>query len=189
MRTATVAVARGSTARGTFEFIRRTQGEAVLERVLATLDAGDRERLTHATMTDELPYELLVRLWQAADAELAATHPRWMEEAGAFAIDSLGQQLYWGLLRKSSPLEFVTQSVSLFRLYYSPGDIVPVEVEPGRVVARLIGFDALGPLFCRRQTGGLRRAVELAGGNAVRVTHVRCVHEGDAYCEWELRWA
>ena len=189
MRTATVAVARGSTARGTFEFIRRTQGEAVLERVLATLDAGDRERLTHATMTDELPYELLVRLWQAADAELAPTHPRWMEEAGAFAIDSLGQQLYWGLLRKSSPLEFVTQSVSLFRLYYSPGDIVPVEVEPGRVVARLIGFDALGPLFCRRQTGGLRRAVELAGGNAVRVTHVRCVHEGDAYCEWELRWA
>jgi len=188
MRTATVSVARGSTARGTVEFIRHAHGDAVLERVLATLDVHDRERLTAAAMTDELPYELLVRLWQAADAELSPAHPRWMEEAGAFAIDSLGQQLYWGLLRKSSPLEFVTQSVSLFRLYYSPGDIVPVEVEEGRVVARLIGFDALGPLFCRRQTGGLRRAMELAGGNKVKATHVRCVHEGDAYCEWELRW-
>jgi len=188
MRTATVAVARGSTARGTVEFIRRTHGDEVLQRVLAKLDEGDRERVTGAAMTDELPYELLLRLWGAADGELAAAHPRWMEDAGAFAIDSLGQQLYWGLLRKATPVEFVTQSVSLFRLYYSPGDIVPVEIEPGRSVLRLIGFDALGPLFCRRQTGGLRRATELAGGTRVRVTHVRCVHEGDAYCEWEIRW-
>jgi hypothetical protein len=112
-----------------------------------------------------------------------------MEQAGAFAIDSLGQQLYGGLLRKSSPMEFITQSVSLFRLYYAPGDMVPVELEGSRAVARLVDFPAIGPLFCRRQTGGLRRATELAGGKQVRVTHVRCEHEGDAYCEWELRWS
>jgi hypothetical protein len=55
-------------------------------------------------------------------------------------------------------------------------------------VLRLVGFDHASPIFCRRQTGGLRQAVALAGGENPRVKHVRCVLEGDAFCEWELRW-
>jgi hypothetical protein len=183
-----LALARGSTAVTTLDFVRRTYGAERLESILATLEPRQRTQLVSAMTTDELPYEVLLAFWRAADAALGREHPRWMEEAGAYAIDSLGQQLYSGLLHKASPAEFLTQSVSLFRLYYRPGDIVPVEVEPGRAVLRLIGFDAIGPLFCRRQTGGLIRASELAGGRDVRVKHVRCVHEGDLYCEWELRW-
>ena len=44
------------------------------------------------------------------------------------------------------------------------------------------------PVSCRRQTGGLLRAVELAGGATPSVRHVRCSVEGDAFREWELRW-
>ncbi len=188
MRIATTAVARGSTAHATRQFIRETYGDTVLRAVVDRLDAPTRARVDAAAMTDDLPYDTLLALWEAADAELAPRDASWSEAAGAYAIESVGQQLYGGLLRKASPEQFVTQSVSLFQLYYAPGDMVPVEVEPGRAVLRLIGFPALGPLFCRRQTGGLRRAAELAGGRRVRVAHVRCEHEGDAYCEWELRW-
>lgn len=189
MRTATTATARGSTVHATLAFIRETFGAAILESILAKLDVGLRARVEGAAMTDELPYELLLSVWRAADEVLRRINSRWMEQAGAFAIDSLGQQLYGGLLRKASPTEFVTQSVSLFQLYYAPGDMVLVEVEPSRAVCRLVGFPAIGPLFCQRQTGGLRRATEIAGGKDVRVTHVRCEHEGDAFCEWELRWS
>jgi hypothetical protein len=189
MRTATTATARGSTVHATLAFIRERYGAAVLGAILDTLDAGVRAGLERAGMTDELPYEHLLALWRSADEKLRGRDADWMEDAGAFAIESLGQQLYGGLLRKSSPMEFITQSVSLFRLYYAPGDMVPVELEGSRAVARLVDFPAIGPLFCRRQTGGLRRATELAGGKQVRVTHVRCEHEGDAYCEWELRWS
>jgi hypothetical protein len=188
VKDATPALARGSTAVATLDFVRRTYGGEMLESILATLSAEQRTQLVSATTTDELPYEVLLAFWRAADGALGREHPRWMEEAGAYAIDSLGQQLYSGLLHKASPAEFVTQSVSLFRLYYRPGDMVAVEVEPDRAVLRLVGFDALGPLFCRRQTGGLIRASELAGGRDVRVRHVRCAHEGDLYCEWEVRW-
>ena len=185
----TKAVARGSTAKATLEFISTRFGEALADRVLNGLDPKLAGRLTSIGTTDDVPYEDLVALWHSAQAELEHAHPRWMEDAGAYAIDSLGQQLYRGLLHKSSPVEFVTQSVSLFRLYYSPGDIVPVEVERGRTVLRLIGFESVDPLFCKRQTGGLVRATELAGGKTVAVSHVRCEHEGDSYCEWELRWS
>jgi hypothetical protein len=188
MRAATTATARGSTVHATLAFIRATYGAATLDTILERLEAGLRESLERAGMTDELPYERLLTLWRSADETLRRRDPDWMEQAGAFAIDSLGQQLYGGLLHKASPSEFITQSVSLFRLYYAPGDMVPVELEPLRAVVRLVDFPAIGPLFCRRQTGGLRRATELAGGKEVRVAHVRCEHEGDAFCEWELRW-
>lgn len=189
MRAAKTATARGSTMHATLGFVRERFGVGTLEAIMGRLDADTRTRAERAAMTDELPYELLLAVWRSADETLRALEPNWMEQAGAFAIESLGQQLYGGLLRKSSPSEFVTQSVSLFRLYYAPGDMVPVEVDSSRAVLRLVDFPAIGPLFCRRQTGGLRRATELAGGKGVRVTHVRCEHEGDAYCEWELRWS
>ena len=97
-------------------------------------------------------------------------------------------QLYSGILKKSTPTEFLTQSVSLFRLYYHPGDMEVVYDSPGAAVLRLVGFDPGTPLFCRRQTGGLRCAITLAGGLEPRTRHVRCALEGDAFCEWELGW-
>jgi len=186
--TADTQMARGSTALATLDFIRREHGGDVLARIMARLPGATRERLTSTGKGDELPYAMLMALWESADLELAASHPEWAEAAGAFAIGSLGQVLYGGLLQKRTPMDFITQSVSLFRLYYSPGDIVAVEVEPGRTVARLEGFESMGSLFCRRQTGGLVRAVEIAGGKDVSVEHVRCEHEGDCFCEWEIRW-
>ena len=58
-----------------------------------------------------------------------------------------------------------------------------VEEEEGHAVLRLVGFDYAGPLFCRRQTGGLSRALEVAGGQKAKTAHVRCVAEGDAFCD------
>ena len=183
------ALARGSTAQTTLAFIRAAYGDSAAATILGKLGPAERSQLQSAGTTDYLSYDRLLGLWKAADAHLAAEHPDWMEQAGAYAIESLGQKLYGGLLHKASPVEFVTQSVSLFNLYYPQGTMEAVEVEEGRAVMRLVGFDALGKLFCRRQTGGLRIATELAGGKAVRVRHVRCALDGDAFCEWESRWS
>ena len=163
MRSTTRRIARGSTAHATLRFIRQSAATHAGD------DLGDSirrcvTRSTDAAMTDELPYDALMSVWRAADESLRQGRREWMETAGAFAIESVGQELYGGLLRKASPMEFVTQSVSLFQLYYAPGDMVPVEVESTGAVLRLVGFPAAGPLFCSRQTGGLRRAAELAGG-------------------------
>ena len=189
MRTTTLkAVARGSTAKATMQFVSIRFGAAALDRIVSRLDPELADRLLRSGMTDELQYEDLVALWHSADSELGREHAEWAEDAGAYAIESLGQRLYRGLLQKSLPMEFVTQSVSMFRLYYSPGDIILVDVADGRAVVRLVGFQPVDSLFCRRQTGGLRRAIELAGGKSVSALHVRCEHEGDCYCEWELCW-
>jgi len=188
IRNVTAAVARGSTIHATLDFIRHTHGRDTVSAIVGLLDEDDRRAILSADLTTEVPYESVLALWRIADALLATSHPTWMEEAGAFALESIGQQLYGRILRRASPHEFITQSAWMFRLYYAPGEWTVPELSPGRAILRLLGFDTVTTLFCRRQTGGLRRAVELAGGRRVTSTHVRCVHEGDATCEWELCW-
>ena len=179
--------AKGSTIRTTLDFLNAEGGADLVGRVLRDLEPDVRDAIASAGPTSELPYATLQALWRSADAALGAD-PSWAERAGAFSIESLGVQLYRGILRKRSPGEFLTQSVSLFQLYYHPGDMTVVFEEPGHAVLRLVGFDAGTSVFCRRQTGGLRCAITLAGGAEPSTRHVRCVLEGDAFCEWELRW-
>jgi hypothetical protein len=182
------ASAKGSVIRSTLEFLRADPGSDTIGQVLERLGDEERLRIERADATAELPYALVRELWEAADEVVRERDPAWMERAGAFSIRSTGVQLYSGILRKSSPIEFLTQSVSLFRLYYRPGDMEVVFEAPGAAVLRLVGFDAGTTLFCRRQTGGLSCALTLAGGVSPRVRHVRCSIEGDAFCEWELGW-
>ena len=179
--------AKGSTIRTTLDFLDVEGGPALVERVLSGVPAATREELTRVEPTGEIPYATLQALWRSADAALGAD-PTWAERAGAFSIESLGVQMYRGILLKRSPGEFLTQSVSLFQLYYHPGDMTVVLEEPGHAVLRLVGFDAETSVFCRRQTGGLRCAITLAGGANPSTRHVRCVLDGDAFCEWELHW-
>jgi hypothetical protein len=183
-----MAKTKGSPLIATMEFIRSEKGEDVLERVLSKLDPQMREAITTCKPTDELPFDLAVALWRSADEELRENEPDWVERAGGYSIEGPGVRMYSGLLRKSSPTEFLTQRVSLFRLYYHPGNMEVVEEAEEHAVLRLVGFDGADPLFCRRQTGGLRRALTEAGGQEPLASHVRCVVEGDAFCEWELRW-
>jgi hypothetical protein len=179
--------AKGSTILTTLDFLDAEGGAELVGRVLGDLVPDVRDAIASAGPTSELPYATLQALWRSADAVLGAD-PSWAERAGAFSIESLGVQLYRGILLKRSPGEFLTQSVSLFQLYYHPGDMTVVFEEPGHAVLRLVGFDAGTSVFCRRQTGGLRCAITLAGGAEPSTRHVRCALEGDAFCEWELRW-
>lgn len=179
---------KGAAVVATLAYVEGVHGAAVRDAVLARLAPDVRHHLAALEPTAEYRYDALLALWQAADALLRDRDPEWMERSGAQSIEAAGAQWYRGILRKRSPHEFLTQSVSLFQLFYSPGDMEVVEAEGMRAVLRLSGFDSGDLLFCRRQTGGLRQAVLLAGGEQPRVKHVRCVHAGDAFCEWELAW-
>lgn len=179
------AVAKGSTVHTTVAFAREALGEVGLDAILRSLVPPLPAKLA---ATEEVPFSQVVALWEAVDAVLAPAMGDWAERSGAWSIGTAGAQLYGGILRKPSPHDFLTQSVSLFRLFYHPGNMEVAAEEPGEAILRLVGFDPITPIFCRRQSGGLRRAVEMAGGASAEVHHVRCIHEGDAFCEWGLRW-
>jgi hypothetical protein len=180
--------AKRSVLQATIDFIEREAPAGTLDRMLAWLPAASRKRLHELAPRDDVPLPLLFELWNAADALLAGHDPGWVERAGAHSIDSLGVQLYGGIVRKPTPTDFLTQRISLFRLFYHAGEMEVVQEERGRAVLRLVNLEETDRLFCRRQTGGLARALELAGGGAPSVRHARCTLDGDAFCEWDLRW-
>ncbi|TVP45231.1 MAG: hypothetical protein EA350_09805 [Gemmatimonadales bacterium] len=172
----------------TLDFVREEVGAEGVARVLERLDGPGLEAVRASPPLDEVPLGQVFALWNAVDAELGPVDPEWMERAGAYSIESAGRQQYGGIVGKPSPLEFLTQRVSLFRLFYRSGRMEVVSHDTGSALLRLVDFGPSDPLFCRRQTGGLRRALVLARGGEPRVRHVRCVHEGDAFCEWALGW-
>ena len=180
--------ARGAVVQATLDFVREEAGPGGVERVLGRLSAPVLEAVRASGPSDEIPLGQVFELWGAVDAELGPSDPEWMERAGAYSIESTGRQHYGGIVGKPSPLEFLTQRVSLFRLFYRSGRMEVVSHDAGSALLRLVDFGASDPLFCRRQTGGLQRALVLARGGEPRVRHVRCVHEGDAFCEWGLAW-
>jgi hypothetical protein len=183
-----MAEAKGATLLATLEFVRMKAGADAVARALDALPAAQRSAVEGTRSTDTIDLRLLFALWHAVDGVLAPELPDWAERAGAYSIESVGVQLYGGILRKGSPREFLNQPVKLFRLFYHTGDMRVVEQDDARAVLRLLDLDVTDPLFCRRQTGGLRRALELAGAERAGVRHVRCTFEGDAFCEWELEW-
>lgn len=186
----TEPAARGSTIMATLEFLTSEKSPAIAKKVLDRLSSEDRARIDAVSATDEVPLSLPTRLWHAVDDEIGAADPQWAERAGAFSIQLRGVQSYGGILKKTTPGEFLTQQVSLFNLYYHGGDMAVVEQAANRAILRLSGMsvDERDQLFCRRQTGGLERALSISGGKAARVRHVRCAVEGDAFCEWDVRW-
>lgn len=189
-KAATGPAARGSTIMATLEFLTSEKSPATVKKVLDRLSKEDRSRIEAVSATDEVPLSLPTRLWHAVDDEIGGEDPEWAERAGAFSIQLRGVQSYGGILRKTTPGEFLTQQVSLFNLYYHGGDMAVVEQANNRAILRLSGMsvDERDQLFCRRQTGGLERALSISGGKAARVRHVRCAVEGDAFCEWDVRW-
>ena len=178
---------RASTVRSTLEFLGETSPDSV-GSVLAQLAPADRKLVRSAGDTDEIPFRIALSVWRAADSLLASSDPQWMERSGSWSIERGGMRLYSGLIKKPSPQEFLTQQISLFHLYYRPGDMLVVDQGLKRAVMRLVGFEPGDTLFCRRLTGGWLAALRIAGGKEVTALHNRCVMEGDAFCEWELRW-
>ena len=183
-----MAEAKGATLLATLDFVRRRVNADAAQRALAALDPSDRAAVAAVKPTDTIDLELLFELWRAVDSVLEPEMPDWAEQAGAYSIESVGMQLYGGIVRKATPREFLSQPVKLFRLFYHTGDMRIVDEGPDGAVLRLTDLEVTEPIFCRRQTGGLRAALALAGAEHVSVRHVRCAFEGDAFCEWQMQW-
>lgn len=181
-------LAKGSTIKSTIDFLTREAGSAALEQILARLTWEERRLVESVAATAEVPYEVSLSLWRAADHVLRDDDPTWVERAASWSISSIGVQLYGGIIRKATPEEFLAQQVSLFQLYYQPGNMEIVSQSPGYAVTRLIGFDPGDTLLCRRLTAGWITALSLARGREPAARHVRCTLEGDSFCEWEIRW-
>ena len=174
--------------RNTVDHLRTVLDAAELDRILGVLSPVEHELLASAADHDMVPYEVTLRLWRSADVLLGARDAEWMERMGAAAVARVDAQLGTDVVRRASPLALLTQQIPFFRLYYQPGDMVLLEHGSNDAIIRLVDFDPVDRRFCRRFTGGWTAAIAIAGGGHPVVRHLRCVCDGDMFCEWLARW-
>ena len=69
------------------------------------------------------------------------------------------------------------------------GTFDTVEPQPGsRATVVLRDFPGISPLHCTLMTGWIEGIAEAAGATRAHAEKVRCVHRGDAWCEYRGTW-
>ena len=63
-----------------------------------------------------------------------------------------------------------------------------VDVQKGSGVGVLRDFPGVHPLHCRLLAGWVEGMAVVAGAHTVRSEKVKCVHRGDAWCEYRGSW-
>jgi len=83
----------------------------------------------------------------------------------------------------------VNGASSIWQRYYSQGDFEVTEVNEEKcfVVVRIKDF-ALHPLYCKGLEGYFEAMVKLVVKKDTRCEETKCVHRGDKYHEFLIRW-
>ena len=178
---------KGGLLRARFLFIVMNQGLETWARVLASLAEEDRDALKEIGIDDWYDLRLLDAVDRAIAAELGGSLDAIYEALGEFSATSSLSGPYSSLLNPDIH-SFLRQSALIHRAYQ---DFGTPSYEPLSETSGLlkIDYDQAPPAsFCASGTTYFRRAIELCGAHAARITHTRCRTRGDAACEFYITW-
>ena len=88
----------------------------------------------------------------------------------------------------SSVESIVRRADSFWQRYCNRGRFDIVELEKGRLLLGLDGFPEVEQIHCALIAGWIRGIGLKVGARDPVVEQVRCVHRGDARCEFAGRW-
>ncbi len=85
--------------------------------------------------------------------------------------------------------DVLKKAPQLWRNHYDIGSlsVFRIDSEKKEAIIRIENFD-ISPLFCIFYLGYFQRVCELGGGNNISVEKIRCIHEGDSFHEYLVRW-
>ena len=95
--------------------------------------------------------------------------------------------VYKALLARPNPLDFLRAAERAWSQFADSGTITLELVDEGRTILRLEGLP-VSDVQCERQTGFLRKAIEMAGGKKSIVKKQKCTRSRDLCCEWAISW-
>ena len=169
------------------EYLRDSHGAEGLQRVLAALQAEDRDRLTAVGRETWYPFAMLMRLDKAIAGVLAPGDPTIYERLGAASsrhrTEWLGEHArlvnVHGFLSRVADehRRFHTFGKALYhRTGFTEGEIAYSECPEVDLV------------WCSASRGYFRGAIEFLTGGPVAVDERKCQCRSDEACVFKLRW-
>jgi uncharacterized protein (TIGR02265 family) len=181
---------KGTVLISRLNMVRQHGGQARVDEVLKRLPAEDQALLRKMILPiNWYPFELNLRL-DAAIADVLSPEDRtraFMEMGRASADENLkGAQHVF--VRQGDPHFLLSQAPQIYRFYYAVGSRTYERVGPKSAILRTYGAENVTETDCLTIIGWHQRAIELSGGRAARVSHLKCVARGAAHCEYHCQW-
>ena len=178
---------KGGLIRSRFLFVALNHGQDTWSRIRERLPETDRALLAEIAVDEWYPLETLDRVDKAIAEELDVDSEEVCVQLGEFSATTSLSGPYSSLLNPDIH-GFLTQSALIHRSYQDFGTARYDRISDTSGLL-VINYDACPPgSFCTSGTAYFRRAVEMCGARAARVTHTRCRSRGDAVCEFYITW-
>jgi uncharacterized protein (TIGR02265 family) len=160
------------------------------KRVLARLDARDREALGSILASAWYPFALGRRLDEAIVQELGGGRTEFFEKLGeASAERNLGAGgVHRAFLVPGDPHAFLAKAPLIYSYYYDQGRRDYERTGEQEAVLTTRDAETFSVPDCLTVVGWYRRALEMCGARDARVVEEECRAKGGAVCRYRLRW-
>jgi uncharacterized protein (TIGR02265 family) len=181
---------KGASLLARLDYVRERGGTLLLERVLERLAPEDRRTLDGNLLpSSRFPLALNSRLDEAIARALDAQNPVAVyRDLGRWSAEKNLKTMHAVYLKGSEPHQILERFPSVRATYYSDGTATYERTGPTRGVLRVSGASSHSLADCESTAGYFARAIELLGGDEVRVELVRCRSHGHALCELHCSW-
>ena len=188
---------RGSGMRGSIKgtvlvsrlaFVRGQRGSIGVEAVRNRLPDEDQRVLSNPIMPfGWYPFELATRL-DAAIAEVMDQGKGIFRTLGAVsARDNLSAD-HKRFVAGRDPHGLLRNAASIYKLYYDTGERTYERTGDKSAVLRTLQSRTFSAADCLTVVGWHEKAIEMCGGQAVRVTEPQCRARGGKLCEYVCEW-
>ena len=170
--------------------LRHHGGQGRVDEVLRRLPAEDQALLRKMLLpVGWYPLELNLRL----DAAIAGVvspedEDRAFLEMGRASADEALHGAQHVFVKAGEPHFLLTQAPQIYRFYYAVGSRTYEPTGPSSGVLRTFGAENVTVPDCLTIIGWHERAIEMCGGQSVRISHPMCRARGAPHCEYHCAW-
>jgi hypothetical protein len=185
-------VSRGTAFIGRIKFVKEKYGADAWKKVLRRLSPEAQAILQgKINASGEYPSHMLGQLTEAIKAELAGGSSKILREMTAYRakFDVIGDGKLAQYFRAGDP-DYIIQRMDLcLRHNWGDGVIVRNHSVGPNHVRQEVDMDGKQPRErCTYNHPGWMDGVIREAGGIPHITKTKCMHNGDPYCEYDIRW-
>jgi hypothetical protein len=110
-------------------------------------------------------------------------------ESGRYSAEKGLTGIYKIFVKASSPNFIISRAKDIFAKYYRPCQVKVVKNESKGIVLHMVDMDQGNEVVEYRIAGWIQKALEISGVNEIEVDITKSVTRGDAYTEFDIKWA
>jgi uncharacterized protein (TIGR02265 family) len=182
---------KGSVLRSRLALVEELRPGDGVQRVLARLEAADREALSSLLASSWYPFDLGSRLDAAVVAELGGGRAEFFEKLGeASAEKNLGPAgVHRRFLVPGDAHGFLEKTPLIYSYYYDQGRRDYERTGEREAVLTTREAETFSTPDCLTVVGWYRKALEMCGAGSPRVVEEECRARGAAVCRYRLSWS